>query len=54
MQLQSELARAAHRIRAEVMVLLTGTPIQNNLGELGCLLNLLYPDVFSSPEKFEG
>jgi SNF2 family DNA or RNA helicase len=34
-------------------VLLTGTPLQNNLGELWSLLNFLLPKVFSSCDDFE-
>lgn len=34
-------------------LLLTGTPLQNNLHELWALLNFLLPEVFSSAEKFD-
>merc|ERR1719506_3151093 len=34
-------------------LLLTGTPLQNNLHELWALLNFLLPDIFSSAEKFD-
>ena len=34
-------------------VLLTGTPIQNNLQELWALLNFLQPDLFSSVAEFD-
>ncbi|KAJ1343391.1 hypothetical protein BSLG_001981, partial [Batrachochytrium salamandrivorans] len=34
-------------------LLLTGTPLQNNLHELWALLNFLLPDVFSSAEDFD-
>lgn len=34
-------------------VLLTGTPMQNNLTELWALLFYLYPNVFSSSEPFD-
>jgi SWI/SNF-related matrix-associated actin-dependent regulator of chromatin subfamily A member 5 len=37
----------AHRL------LITGTPLQNNLHELWALLNFLLPDVFSSSEAFD-
>ena len=37
----------AHRL------LLTGTPLQNNLHELWSLLNFLLPDVFGSSEAFD-
>ena len=38
--------QSAHRI------LLTGTPLQNNLSELWALLNFLLPKIFSSSEDF--
>ena len=34
-------------------LLLTGTPLQNNLHELWALLNFLLPDIFSSSEQFD-
>eukprot|EP00986_Skeletonema_menzelii_P002857 scaffold833_cov145-Skeletonema_menzelii.AAC.17 len=34
-------------------LLLTGTPLQNNLHELWALLNFLLPDVFASAEQFD-
>lgn len=34
-------------------LLITGTPLQNNLHELWALLNFLLPEVFASAEKFE-
>ncbi|TIC25097.1 hypothetical protein E3Q10_03853 [Wallemia mellicola] len=34
-------------------LLITGTPLQNNLQELWALLNFLLPDVFSSAEDFD-
>ncbi|TIA78975.1 hypothetical protein E3P92_03554 [Wallemia ichthyophaga] len=34
-------------------LLITGTPLQNNLMELWALLNFLLPDVFSSSEDFD-
>uniref|UniRef100_A0A5B6Z3R0 Putative ATP-dependent DNA helicase DDM1 n=1 Tax=Davidia involucrata TaxID=16924 RepID=A0A5B6Z3R0_DAVIN len=38
---------------AENKLLLTGTPLQNNLAELWSLLNFILPDIFSSHEEFE-
>eukprot|EP00808_Paulinella_micropora_P028997 g15116.t1 len=32
---------------------LTGTPVQNNLKELGCLVSALFPEVFTSSLPFE-
>lgn len=34
-------------------LLITGTPLQNNLQELWALLNFILPDVFSSSEDFD-
>jgi hypothetical protein len=34
-------------------LLLSGTPLQNNLPELWALLNFLLPEIFSSSENFE-
>ncbi|KXS19390.1 hypothetical protein M427DRAFT_120389 [Gonapodya prolifera JEL478] len=34
-------------------LLITGTPLQNNLHELWALLNFLLPDIFSSSTKFD-
>jgi len=34
-------------------LLLTGTPLQNNLKELWALLNFLLPDIFENSEDFE-
>jgi ATP-dependent helicase STH1/SNF2 len=39
--------QSAHR------VLLTGTPLQNNLSELWALLNFLLPKIFSSCDEFK-
>ena len=39
--------KSAHRL------LLTGTPLQNNLSELWALLNFLLPKIFSSCEDFQ-
>ena len=33
--------------------MLTGTPLQNNLGELWSLLNFLMPELFLSKKNFE-
>uniref|UniRef100_A0A804PWX0 Chromatin structure-remodeling complex protein SYD n=1 Tax=Zea mays TaxID=4577 RepID=A0A804PWX0_MAIZE len=41
-----KLYRSSHRI------LLTGTPLQNNLEELWALLNFLLPNIFNSSEDF--
>ena len=42
---ESKLAKDLDRFRAERRLLLTGTPLQNDLRELWSLLNLLLPEV---------
>lgn len=46
----SEVASKLARIRCDFRLLLTGTPLQNNLGELMGLLKFLMPDVFAERE----
>ena len=37
----------------QALVLLTGTPLQNNLHELYALLSFLHPDVFTTSATFD-
>ena len=39
--------------RTNFRLLITGTPLQNNLHELWALLNFLLPEVFASAEAFD-
>lgn len=39
--------------RTKFRLLITGTPLQNNLHELWALLNFLLPEVFASAEAFD-
>ncbi len=41
------------RYKSKHRLILTGTPLQNNLSELWSLLNFLLPTVFNSSENFE-
>jgi hypothetical protein len=47
-----KIAALLHPSPSQVL-LLTGTPVQNNLHELFALLSFLYPDTFTSPEVFD-
>mmetsp|Transcript_40687 Transcript_40687/g.90456 ORF Transcript_40687/g.90456 Transcript_40687/m.90456 type:complete len:1088 (-) Transcript_40687:511-3774(-) len=49
----SMLSRVVRMLRTNYRLLITGTPLQNNLHELWALLNFLLPEVFASSEKFE-
>merc|ERR1740117_2394928 len=40
-------------VKARMKLLLTGTPLQNNLDELFSLLNYLLPDIFSNALSFK-
>uniref|UniRef100_A0A8C4UAV4 Proliferation-associated SNF2-like protein n=1 Tax=Falco tinnunculus TaxID=100819 RepID=A0A8C4UAV4_FALTI len=47
------LIRELKQFNADNKLLLTGTPLQNNLAELWSLLNFLLPDVFDDLKSFE-
>jgi len=49
---KSKLSRDLEYFTAQRRLLLTGTPLQNDLMELWALLNLLLPDVFDSSDQF--
>ncbi|CAO1636771.1 unnamed protein product [Sympodiomycopsis kandeliae] len=49
----SMLSQIVRAFSSRSRLLITGTPLQNNLMELWSLLNFLLPDVFSSVEDFE-
>lgn len=50
---RSVLSLAVRMFTAQARMLITGTPLQNNLHELWALLNFLMPDVFSTSEVFQ-
>lgn len=55
-RLKNEASTFSHTVRGfktAFRLLLTGTPLQNNLHELWALLNFLLPDIFSSSEQFD-
>lgn len=47
---KSKLSEIVREFRTTNRLLLTGTPLQNNLHELWALLNFLLPDVFNSSD----
>merc|ERR1719399_2275098 len=49
---ESKLAHVLRSFDSHSRLLVTGTPMQNNLHELWALLNFLLPDIFSSADKF--
>ncbi|PLW46886.1 hypothetical protein PCANC_06604 [Puccinia coronata f. sp. avenae] len=49
----SMLSQVVRLFQSRSRLLITGTPLQNNLQELWALLNFLLPDVFSSSEDFD-
>jgi SNF2 family DNA or RNA helicase len=50
---KSSLRRALNRIDSPFRLLLTGTPLQNNLHELWALLNYILPNVFKASRTFD-
>ena len=52
--LNCRLIKELKQYRSANRLLITGTPLQNNLAELWSLLNFLMPDVFDTLENFEG
>ena len=49
----SKLAATLMQYESGHRILLTGTPLQNNLTELWALLNFLLPKIFASSDTFE-
>lgn len=47
---KSKLSEIVRDFKTTNRLLLTGTPLQNNLHELWSLLNFLLPDVFNSAD----
>ena len=49
----SQVSKKLRLLDTRYRLLLTGTPLQNNLHELWSLLNFLLPEIFSSAEDFD-
>jgi superfamily II DNA or RNA helicase len=50
---QTQTAKAARQIQAEWTVALTGTPLENHLGELWSIFRVLSPGLFGSWDRFK-
>lgn len=50
---ESLLSQVIRELNSRNRLLITGTPLQNNMHELWALLNFLLPDVFSSSDAFD-
>jgi len=50
---ESSLAQVIRMFNSRNRLLITGTPLQNNLHELWALLNFLLPDVFGDADAFD-
>lgn len=50
---ESQISKKLRQLDTRYRLLLTGTPLQNNLHELWALLNFLLPEIFSSSEEFD-
>ncbi|CAJ1937255.1 unnamed protein product [Cylindrotheca closterium] len=49
---ETQIAQAVRSIHAGNQLILTGTPLQNNMVELWSLLQFLYPAIFTTSEPF--
>eukprot|EP00768_Dysnectes_brevis_P001896 gnl/Dysnectes_brevis/1550_a1758_1417.p1 GENE.gnl/Dysnectes_brevis/1550_a1758_1417~~gnl/Dysnectes_brevis/1550_a1758_1417.p1 ORF type:complete len:748 (-),score=272.48 gnl/Dysnectes_brevis/1550_a1758_1417:765-2978(-) len=49
---ESETSKVLSRFKTHFRLLLTGTPLQNNLHELWALLNFIMPETFQTAESF--
>eukprot|EP00584_Thalassiosira_punctigera_P009343 CAMPEP_0172537196 /NCGR_PEP_ID=MMETSP1067-20121228/8846_1 /TAXON_ID=265564 ORGANISM="Thalassiosira punctigera, Strain Tpunct2005C2" /NCGR_SAMPLE_ID=MMETSP1067 /ASSEMBLY_ACC=CAM_ASM_000444 /LENGTH=1160 /DNA_ID=CAMNT_0013322443 /DNA_START=23 /DNA_END=3505 /DNA_ORIENTATION=- len=49
----SSLSKAVRLLNTGFRLLITGTPLQNNLHELWALLNFLLPEIFGDSEQFD-
>lgn len=50
---ESVLSKHLRSFKTDLKMLMTGTPLQNNLRELWSLLNFILPELFNDPELFE-
>lgn len=50
---ESVLSKQLRTLKTDLKLLMTGTPLQNNLRELWSLMNFILPELFDDPELFE-
>jgi SNF2 family DNA or RNA helicase len=50
---ESQISIKSRQIPSTRRLLLTGTPLQNNIGELWSMLNFLMPSLFQSKDDFQ-
>eukprot|EP01116_Phalansterium_solitarium_P017355 TRINITY_DN4255_c0_g1_i1.p1 TRINITY_DN4255_c0_g1~~TRINITY_DN4255_c0_g1_i1.p1 ORF type:complete len:1042 (-),score=333.17 TRINITY_DN4255_c0_g1_i1:233-3358(-) len=50
---KADISAVTRRIRSQHKLLLTGTPVQNNLNELWALLGFMFPTVFEDSSYFD-
>ena len=50
---QAKFSMTVRKFNSRHRLCLTGTPFQNNLHELWCLLNFLMPNIFNNSEEFD-
>jgi SWI/SNF-related matrix-associated actin-dependent regulator of chromatin subfamily A member 5 len=50
---ESQISQRLRQLHSRYRLLLTGTPLQNNLHELWSLLNFLLPEIFKSSSDFD-
>jgi SWI/SNF-related matrix-associated actin-dependent regulator of chromatin subfamily A member 5 len=50
---KTQISSAVRMLHYENALILTGTPLQNNLTELWAILNFLYPEIFTISEPFD-
>ena len=49
----SQTSKRVRQLKSKQRLLLTGTPLQNNIHELWSLLNFLLPEIFGSSDDFD-
>lgn len=50
---ESQTAQAAHRLRSARRIALTGTPVENHLGELWSVFTFLNPGILGTRDRFQ-